>query len=739
MPVTVPIDLDVTGGGLTETIERDLKSAEAAAGHAGADAGDAFGDGFSREVAKSAREVDALLTEVTRDRNAEIEVDIDGMADLTALRESLDMTKQRAEVAALERALEDVAKLRRAGVDVEVDGVKGLAALDRALKAVERRHVAEVDVEVDGDTFETLARSATRNSGAISEAFSGAFQLVAKNAILLTVAVAAAFAAFPVIGAVAGAGLVLGFGGAIAGVGILAAAQSERVKTAFSGLADHIITEMSSIAAPLEGTLVSVAHDITQAFDNMAPTFEDVFTQMSQSLTSFSDDFFDAFQNLEPAVQPLTDAFTDLLDSIGPRLDGFFTDVADSVTNLSDVISADPELFASLFVGLLSIIPIVINLISDLAQTFRIISNLVGGTLSPAISDLKAAFEPLTSLFGQATGGLSLFKVGLGTTVAFVGAVVLAITAVVRTVTVMVGLFRAAGSAISATWRNTLAVTTNAWGRIRGAVTSAISRVVSVVAGGLARIRSAFSSGFAAARSVVTGAMSSIRAAVTGAIARVVSIVAGGLGRVRAAFSSGFAAARAVVTGAMGSIRSAVSSGIGRVVSLVAGLPGRIRGVLGGLGSMLFSSGYSMISGFASGIRAGIGNAVSAASSAVGAVRNLFPFSPAKEGPFSGSGYTTYSGEALMKDFAKSMEETANAVAPQVAAALDPFASAVPSVAGRPPGSSTSRTTTINNGVDVAALAALMSQITLNVTLGRDRRTTAEWWLDGQQLAASLS
>lgn len=739
MPVTVPIDLDVTGGGLTETIERDLKTAEAAAGHAGADAGDAFGDGFSREVAKSAREVDALLTEVTRDRNAEIEVDIDGMADLTALRESLDMTKQRAEVAALERALEDVAKLRRAGVDVEVDGVKELAALDRALKAVERRHVAEVDVEVDGDTFETLARSATRNSGAISEAFSGAFQLVAKNAIILTVAVAAAFAAFPVIGAVAGTGLVLGFGGAIAGVGILAAAQSERVKTAFSGLADHIITEMSSIAAPLEGTLVSVAHDITQAFDNMAPTFEDVFTQMSQSLTSFSDDFFDAFQNLEPAVQPLTDAFTDLLDSIGPRLDGFFTDVADSVTNLSDVISADPELFASLFVGLLSIIPIVINLISDLAQTFLIISNLVGGTLSPAISDLKAAFGPLTSLFGQATGGLSLFKVGLGTTVAFVGAVVLAITAVVRTVTVMVGLFRAAGAGIAATWRNTLAVTTNAWGRIRGAVTSAISRVVSVVAGGLARIRSAFSSGFAAARSVVTGAMSSIRAAVTGAIARVVSIVAGGLGRVRAAFFSGFAAARSVVTGAMGSIRSAVSSGIGRVVSLVAGLPGRIRGVLGGLGSMLFSSGYSMISGFASGIRAGIGNAVSAASSAVGAVRNLFPFSPAKEGPFSGSGYTTYSGEALMKDFAKSMEETANAVAPQVAAALDPFASAVPSVAGRPPGSSTSRTTTINNGVDVAALAALMSQITLNVTLGRDRRTTAEWWLDGQQLAASLS
>ena len=252
-------------------------------------------------------------------------------------------------------------------------------------------------------------------------------------------------------------------------------------------------------------------------------------------------------------------------------------------------------------------------------------------------------------------------------------------------------------------------------------------------------MRATFSSVWSAARSVVTGAMAAVRAVVAGAIARVRGIVASGLSAVRGAFSSGFAAARSVVSGAMSSIRSAVSAGIGRVISLVSGLPGRVRGALGSLGSTLFSSGVSLIDGFASGIRSAIGNAVSAASDAVSAVRGFFPFSPAKEGPFAGSGYTTYSGEALMKDFAKSMEETARAVAPQVAAALDPFASAVPSVAGRPAGSSTSRTTTINNGVDVSSLAALMGRITLNVTLGRDRRTTAEWWLDGQQLAASLS
>jgi phage-related protein len=230
---------------------------------------------------------------------------------------------------------------------------------------------------------------------------------------------------------------------------------------------------------------------------------------------------------------------------------------------------------------------------------------------------------------------------------------------------------------------------------------------------------------------------------VSSAISRVRGAVSSGLSAVRGAFSSGFAAARGVVTGAMSSIRSAVSNGIGRVVSLVRSLPGRIRGALGGLGSVLFSSGTALIDGFASGIRAAIGRATSAASSAVSAVRNFFPFSPAKEGPFSGSGYTTFSGEALMKDFAKSMDKTARSLGPQLTRALDPFAQAVPSVVPRsatPATPAATGGTATGGGVDmlVQALAMLFARLQLNVTLGRDRRTTAEWWLDGQQLAAQL-
>ena len=56
------------------------------------------------------------------------------------------------------------------------------------------------------------------------------------------------------------------------------------------------------------------------------------------------------------------------------------------------------------------------------------------------------------------------------------------------------------------------------------------------------------------------------------------------------------------------------------------------------------------------GVTSMIGTAVSKIGAAVGEVRKLFPFSPAKIGPFSGSGYTDVSGKHLMQDWAKGIE-----------------------------------------------------------------------------------
>jgi hypothetical protein len=70
---------------------------------------------------------------------------------------------------------------------------------------------------------------------------------------------------------------------------------------------------------------------------------------------------------------------------------------------------------------------------------------------------------------------------------------------------------------------------------------------------------------------------------------------------------------------------------------------------------VVLSPAASLIQGFINGIRDMVGAAAGAASSVMSAISNFFPHSPAKEGPFSGRGWTPYSGQALVEGFADGM------------------------------------------------------------------------------------
>lgn len=135
---------------------------------------------------------------------------------------------------------------------------------------------------------------------------------------------------------------------------------------------------------------------------------------------------------------------------------------------------------------------------------------------------------------------------------------------------------------------------------------------------------------------------------------------------------------------------STIPGWINTAVRFFQELPGRIVGALGDLGSRLYSSGRSMIQGFINGIKDMVGNATSAAGDLVGSVRDLFPFSPAKKGPFSGTGYTSYSGQALIKDWAAGMSRAASSASSTAAGVVGSVAGqftgglGVPALAGMP-------------------------------------------------------
>jgi hypothetical protein len=110
------------------------------------------------------------------------------------------------------------------------------------------------------------------------------------------------------------------------------------------------------------------------------------------------------------------------------------------------------------------------------------------------------------------------------------------------------------------------------------------------------------------------------------------------------------------------SMKSATISRATALINWVKGIPGRVKSALGNLGSVLVGAGRALIQGFINGIKGMIGSVKNVASSVVGAARDYFPFSPAKEGPFSGRGYTTYSGQALMSGFVQGIQSGIPAV-----------------------------------------------------------------------------
>ena len=188
------------------------------------------------------------------------------------------------------------------------------------------------------------------------------------------------------------------------------------------------------------------------------------------------------------------------------------------------------------------------------------------------------------------------------------------------------------------------------WGAVKSAISGAVDGIMSAV-GWFGTLPGLISGWFGAAKnSAVTkwnGLLNWLKA-FPGRAVGALSSLAGMLGNTAAT--------------AGGRLVSAISSKISSAISWIRGLPGRARAALGDLGSKLYASGRSLVGGFINGITSRAGDLYNKAAGLVSKVRNLFPFSPAKEGPFSGRGYTTYSGRALINGFAQGITQQQGAV-----------------------------------------------------------------------------
>lgn len=220
---------------------------------------------------------------------------------------------------------------------------------------------------------------------------------------------------------------------------------------------------------------------------------------------------------------------------------------------------------------------------------------------------------------------------------------------------------------ITTAWNVIKTVTSAVWNGIKAAITIVFNVIKTIVMTYFNIYKTIITTVWNFIKTISTAVWNAVKTVVTTQINAIRSVITAVLNAIRSAWNAAWNGIKSFVTSAWNGIRSAVSSGINAMLGLVRSVPGRVRSALGNLGSLLYNSGQAIIRGLISGIQSMIGSLVGTVKGAVSKARDLLPFSPAKEGPFSGRGWTTYSGASIMQGLADGI--TSNA--PKVNAAVN--------------------------------------------------------------------
>ncbi|WOT03369.1 hypothetical protein [Corynebacterium pyruviciproducens] len=470
-----------------------------------------------------------------------------------------------------------------------------------------------------------------------------------------------------VIGAVFSAASESG-AGAINTMRDAASAAAEWVDSAEGSAAlSSFFDAMAGVAQTMGPLLLDVATVITST---VAPAISDFIQALGPGMTDLVNGFADALERLAPLAGPLGTALGAVMSAIGPMLPamaplvpvvaalagGFmlFQQVSPIIGALSGVLGAlsAPLLAVAGVAGFFALaVSQVDGASSQLGQAFQ----RVGDAVSPIIDSIKqfgdgvmqalqpafAAAAPVVTQFVDAVRQIiDALSPVIGTIMQIAGALVSAFAPVLTAImpiisaviSVVVGLVVA------------FAPVLNIILQVAGAFITLLANIVGFVASGLAAI---------------VGFVAAVVAGFVGMVANVISAVAGWVSGVLAKAGELVNGFLAKCSELWSQTVSTFSQGVTRAVSEVKQMPSKAKAALGDLGSFLLSSGKALIQGFINGIKSMVGAAKDAVSGVLNAVRGAFPFSPAKWGPFSGRGYTTYSGKALMEGFAEGISSGA--------------------------------------------------------------------------------
>ena len=370
------------------------------------------------------------------------------------------------------------------------------------------------------------------------------------------------------------------------------------------------IGNVFSVASEQGDGLFGTLEKITQAMEDFTATeeFQDALGALIETGGVLVDSILpvieEAFRALLPVIEVLAPPVQELIALIGDQLATLLPELAPVLVELAEVFGVVLEAITPLIeqgIGILiEIMPELVPLLQAVADLFVELSPLIEyfavGANELLVPALKFAIEVFT-----------YFVLGLADIIDWVDQVIIALVEFAD-----------------------------------GAVSGVLVPAVQIAA---ALLRGDWSAAWDIAEQATSSASVSIANYSYGLGQDVTGAMRGMFNQVTSLFVTGFIA-----------LRDIAARGAVWVLDKIFGLRDATISAVNSLAGSLYNAGANMINSLARGILSQLGSAVSAAQEVVGAIRDFFPSSPAKKGPFSGRGYTLYSGQNLVEAFGRGIE-----------------------------------------------------------------------------------
>jgi TP901 family phage tail tape measure protein len=268
--------------------------------------------------------------------------------------------------------------------------------------------------------------------------------------------------------------------------------------------------------------------------------------------------------------------------------------------------------------------------------TLQQAADAIKGALLSAIKQLQPVWQQLVAAFIQAEPALKsigmvlgvIIMVAIGLVIGILrGLINVFVVVVVTVIKVVAGIIQAFAGVVQF-FMGFFAV-------IRGLMTGNWAMVQQGFAQMGAGVLNIIKGLWNAVSAVFVGAFNAIKGFVTGFISGVIGFFQNLAGQLvhHSIIPDMLSAIVSAILGFGPRAISAFGNFVSGLIQKAQQLPGMIKNALGNLGNLLFSAGQSLIQGLINGLGSMIGSLLGKAGQMLTSLRNLFPHSPAKEGP----------------------------------------------------------------------------------------------------------